>query len=101
MDVGAYIHAELHKHLIDIDILFGAHLHKSTVALSCHQASLFAAHFPLALQIAFVPSDYLGDPFDSVFLELVDPAGDVLEGLAVVDGVDYDDARCSFEVCFV
>lgn len=86
------------EHFGDVYVLLGTDLHEDTVVLDRHEASLLTAHLPLSLEIAFVSDYYLRHVLYPMLFELRDPAFDVLERFAVIDGIGDYDARCAFEV---
>jgi len=85
--------------LIDIFAALGAYLQEEHVMSFCHFPSLFFLDLPLMLQITLGGNQYLANVFSSIALDLLNPAGNILEGLFVVDRIGKDDASCSFVIC--
>ena len=63
-----------------------------------HLLSFIFLNLPLMLQVAFGRDQDLAYTFGSIALDLLDPGGNVLEGLFVIDGVGEDDASSALVV---
>ena len=64
--------------------------------MSSELLTLLARHLASALHIAFVADEHFANVILRVFFDLLKPRSHVVEGLSVVDSVNYYDALSAY-----
>ena len=93
-----YLSCQLCEALVNIGSWFWADFKKLQIMFFRQDISFFKCDLSFFIEIAFCSYQQFADIFWRIVIDLLDPAGDVVERPTVCDGICKNDTCCSFVV---